>query len=113
MDVYVLTVKTIEPAPGILGGVKEPVSQNLGAFDSLEQCYNFAERIIDKEVVLASYKEWKDLIEVEDELNESCNGCSSEIFYGTSYIDYTFDGKEIYTRYYLIIQKFELNNDLL
>lgn len=114
MDVYVLTVKTIEPAPGILGGVKEPVSQNLGVFNSIEQCYHFAERTIEKELILTSYKEWKELIEVENEFIEfNSSGTSVEIFYGTSHIDYTLDGKEIYTRYYLTIQKFELNNDLL
>lgn len=113
MDVYVLINKAIEPALGLLGGQHKPVSENLGVFDSIEKCYNFAKRLIEKEIILTSYQEWKELIEVEDELNQFTNGYSSEIFYGTSHIDHTIDGKEIYTKFHLMIQKFELNNDLL
>lgn len=113
MYVYVLTVKAVEPAPGLLGGQHKPVSENLGVFNSIEQCYNFAKGLIDKEIILTSYQEWKELIEVEDELNQFTNGYSCEVFYGTSHIDHTLDGKEIYTKYHLMIQKFELNNDLL
>lgn len=113
MYVYVLIVKTTDPAPGLLGGQHKPTSENLGVFDSIEKCYNFAKRLIEKELIITSYKEFKELIEVEDELNQFTHGYSSEIFYGTSHIDHAIDGTEIYTKFNLMIQKLELNNDLL
>lgn len=114
MDVCVLINKTIEPAPGLLGGEHKPTSQNMGVFNSLEECYNFAKNLLDKEVIFTKHQEWKELIEVENEFIEyNSSGTSVEIFYGTSPINYTIDGKPIITKEYLVIQKFELNNNLL